>query len=310
MQMPKKKERLEIALRSERICYRNLDVYRVSRPFIRSLCRVCNLDLGPLPSVISNMSPQPTFVLVPGALHTPAHLQLLADSLEAKGYPTQIFSLPSVGALATTAPPNIDAVKLRENLNDLVKNEQKEVILFCHSYGGIPASQSVKGLERSARAKAGEKGGIVKVIFQSAFLPLEGENVVDILTRSEVPPGDQWLEPDPASGTLKANSNTAAVLYHDLPDDQAQKWISKLEPMYGHAVPGPAAVNVCWDVDVAKVAILCKKDRAILFEGQQRMLKRAQGVKNDGWEIYELDCGHCPIVSHVGELTEILIKGA
>ncbi|KAJ7033706.1 Alpha/beta hydrolase fold-1 [Mycena alexandri] len=255
------------------------------------------------------MSPKPTFVLVPGATHTPAHLQLLADSLEAKGYPTQIFSLPSVGALAATAPPNIDAVNLRGYLGDLINNEEKEVILFCHSYGGVPGSQSVKGLERSAREKAGEKGGIVKVIFLSAFLPLEGESVLDVVTRSEMPSGEQWLEADPASGTFKANSKTAAALYHDLPDDQAQKWVSKLEPIYGHAVPGPAAVNVCWDVDVAKVAILCKKDRAILLEGQQRMLKRAQGVRNDGWEIYELDCGHSPVVSHVGELTEILVKG-
>jgi hypothetical protein len=69
-----------------------------------------------------------------------------------------------------------------------------------------------------------------------------------------------------------------------------------------------AASNVCWDTDVPKVYIFCNKDRALEFEGQQRLLERVQGDTKGGWETYEMDCGHSPFLSHVDELTEILTK--
>ncbi|KAJ7033712.1 hypothetical protein C8F04DRAFT_1234677 [Mycena alexandri] len=176
------------------------------------------------------MSPKPTFVRVAGATHTPAHLQLLANSLE--GY-----------------------------LGDLINNEQEEVILFYHSYGCVPASRSVKGLEMRVREQKKREG------------------LLDAIKRAKVPLGDQWGEVDPANGTFKANpANAAAALYHDLPDDQAQNGSRSSNQCMVTLSPGQCII-VCWDVDIAKVAMLCRKDRAMSFEGQQRMVKRALGVK-------------------------------
>jgi hypothetical protein len=137
----------------------------------------------------------PTFVLVPGVYHTAAHTHILAESLHAKGYLTEVILHPTIGPLATSAPPNADAANLRQVLDELVNNQQKDIVLVCHSYGGVPGSQSVNGLETSARAKRGQKGGIMKVIYLSAILPREGESVLQTFSEAGMKPGD-WAEMD------------------------------------------------------------------------------------------------------------------
>ncbi|KAJ7902179.1 Alpha/beta hydrolase fold-1 [Mycena olivaceomarginata] len=247
---------------------------------------------------------KPTFVLVPGVFHTAVHAQILVESLYAKGYPTEAISHPTIGRLASTALPDADVAHLRQVLEDLINNQQKEVVLFCHSYGGVPGCQSVHGLERSARAKAGQKGGIVKIIFLSAVLPREGENILQTIAAAEVPPAD-WVEVDMVTGTSFANSKGTAILFHDLPDDQGEHWASKFETMSAHIAATPAT-DVCWDVDVAKVYILCKRDRGIPLGCQRRMLERVQGGERGDWITYEMDCGHSPFLSHVEDLVKIL----
>ncbi|KAJ7680611.1 Alpha/beta hydrolase fold-1 [Mycena polygramma] len=248
---------------------------------------------------------KPSFVLVPGVYHTQIHIQSLVDALHAKGHDAEVIAHPTL-VQATTAAPNADAANIRQVLEKLVVTQQKDIILFCHSYGGFPGSQSVNGLERSARAKGGEKGGVLKVIYLSAMVPPEGESVMQIMAGAEITPGE-WSDMDPATGLFKANSKAAAVLFHDLPDDQAQYWTSKLEPMSAHLATAPA-INVCWDAEVPKVYIFCKHDRAFSLQEQQRMLSRVQGDKKGDWETYEMDCGHSPFLSHVEELTDIMVK--
>ncbi|KAF7361712.1 AB hydrolase-1 domain-containing protein [Mycena venus] len=179
-------------------------------------------------------SAKPTFILVPGIFHTPVHGQLLADALHAKGYPTESISHPTIGPLATTAPLNADPANIRQVLEKLINDQEREVILMCHSYGGIPGSQ-VKGLERSGRAKAGLKGGIVKQIYLSAILPLEGENTIQACVAVGLVGGrGEWVEMDTVTGTVVHTSKAAPILFHDLPNDQAEYWASKLEPIAPH----------------------------------------------------------------------------
>ncbi|KAF8210566.1 Alpha/beta hydrolase fold-1 [Mycena galopus ATCC 62051] len=248
-----------------------------------------------------------TFVLVPGTIHTASHFQPLVDALHAKGHPTEVISHPSIGALAATVPLGADVVNFRRVLEELINDRGKDVIIFGHSYGGFIASQT-KGLERSVRAKAGQKWGVVKVIYLSANLPLDGETTFQVVTKLEIPVG-QWTDFDPVAGTITANSLAAENLYHDLPDDQAKHWVSELKPMAGNALVAVVASEVLpWDADVPKVYIFCKRDRVIPLDGQQRMLERVQRHNKENWSTYEIECGHSPFLSHVEELAEILTK--
>jgi hypothetical protein len=50
----------------------------------------------------------------------------------------------------------------------------KDVIVVAHSYGGVPASQSVKDLVKSKREAQGKKGGVVRLAYMTALVPAEG----------------------------------------------------------------------------------------------------------------------------------------
>ncbi|KAF7301081.1 AB hydrolase-1 domain-containing protein [Mycena indigotica] len=247
------------------------------------------------------MATQPTFVFVPGVFHTPAHAQPILDALQAKGYPTHAVALATVGNSASTAKPNADAQAVRKALEELVVEQEKEVVLFCHSYGGIPGSQAVAGLEKSKRNKDGARGGIIRIIFLAAILPREGEGLLQTFAGANFQPG-QWLGPT-GLVTIAAYPAATEVLYHDLDVDAKSHWTSKLEPMSMHILSTPA-VGVCWGVDVPKTYICCKQDRSISLQAQKTFVERVK--VDDKWKVVEMDCGHSPFLSHIDELVAIL----
>lgn len=50
-----------------------------------------------------------------------------------------------------------------------------------HSYGGIPGTESVAGFARKDLAARGKKGGVVSLIYQSAFIVPAGASVASFL---------------------------------------------------------------------------------------------------------------------------------
>ena len=55
-------------------------------------------------------------------------------------------------------------------LKRLVEGDDKEILLAVHSYGAVPACQSISGLERSKRKADGKPGVLVHILFVSAIL--------------------------------------------------------------------------------------------------------------------------------------------
>ena len=123
---------------------------------------------------------KPTVVFVPGAFHTPSHFQDFSEFLQKSSYPSVAVALPSIGGQASTANLDDDVGAIRSVLTQLVEDE-KDVILVVHSYGGVPGCQTVRGLEKSTLMKEGQKGGVVQVLFIAAFVLEQGQCVVEVL---------------------------------------------------------------------------------------------------------------------------------
>lgn len=124
----------------------------------------------------------PTIVIIPGAFHIPAHLSSLCAQLETAGYATASMKLPSVDpstpAAAAVGTPSNDALFIREKLLlPLIEEEGKDVVLLMHSYGGSPGNGSAVGLSKEARERDGKKGGVVGLVFVSAYVAKEGPNI-------------------------------------------------------------------------------------------------------------------------------------
>lgn len=72
----------------------------------------------------------------------------------------------------------VDAAFVREELLLPSINAGKEVVVIMHSYSGGPGAVAAEDLSIAQRRAAGRPGGIIGLIFISAFLALEGQTFV------------------------------------------------------------------------------------------------------------------------------------
>ena len=122
---------------------------------------------------------KPTIVLVPGAWHSPSHYTELIGAFEKAGYPTKSSRLPSVGSAdPRNESTEKDANFIRGGLLSPLLDEEKDIVLVMHSYGGCPGAAAAKGLSKTER---GSRSGIVCLVFITAFLAREGDSLKSAL---------------------------------------------------------------------------------------------------------------------------------
>lgn len=125
----------------------------------------------------------PTIVFVPGAWHTCDYYKPVISILEAKGFPTATVNLPSVGGTSSMADDATAFQKVTSKLAD----DGHQIILVMHSYGGIPGTESAKGLAWEIRQAEGQPGGIIALVYVSAYLIKEGMSVMSVAGAAEWP---------------------------------------------------------------------------------------------------------------------------
>jgi len=114
---------------------------------------------------------KPSIVLVPGSFCPPLFYTTVIDQLSANGYEAQTIDLPSIGRKqgGSGATMANDAATIQSVTSKLV-DEGKDIVLVTHSYGGIPGTESVKGLVRTDREKDGKKGGVVRIVYVTSLV--------------------------------------------------------------------------------------------------------------------------------------------
>jgi pimeloyl-ACP methyl ester carboxylesterase len=120
-----------------------------------------------------------TVVLVHGAWHTSDCWDSVTSLLKEHQYPFQTIQLPSSGGDLTTTVAD-DAAYIRKFTSELVA-AGKDVILVLHSYGGIPGTESAKGLLKKDREAEQKSGGIVSLVYVTAFLIPPGATLASFL---------------------------------------------------------------------------------------------------------------------------------
>ena len=90
-----------------------------------------------------------------------------------------------------------DAAVIRQVAAKLA-DEGKDVVLVGHSYGGVPATEAIKGISKAEREKEGKKGGVVRVAYMTCLVPAVGENAGDVLAAAQLADEEpkQLLAPD------------------------------------------------------------------------------------------------------------------
>jgi pimeloyl-ACP methyl ester carboxylesterase len=71
-----------------------------------------------------------------------------------------------------------DISAIRLVAQKLIEEEQKDVILVCHSAGGFLGSEAIEGLDAKGRSERGAIGGVRKIVFLAGGIAPAGQEHV------------------------------------------------------------------------------------------------------------------------------------
>lgn len=116
-----------------------------------------------------------SIVLVHGAWHSPAAWGSFPSLLEeAIGARVVAVALPSVHGAPAAYKAEDDALAIRALIEPELE-EGRDVVTICHSYGGVPTADAVKGFLKSDR---GAQAAVVGMIYFTSFVLAEGKALI------------------------------------------------------------------------------------------------------------------------------------
>lgn len=124
-------------------------------------------------------NPKPHLVFLHGAWHSPTYFAKITSLLQDHFYVVHTRQLPGVGDPPLWTPPtdlSQDIAAARSLVDDAIA-DGNDVIVICHSWGGIVAGNALEGYDKKEREKKGLKGGVVKVGYMCAFMVDEGASL-------------------------------------------------------------------------------------------------------------------------------------
>jgi pimeloyl-ACP methyl ester carboxylesterase len=123
---------------------------------------------------------KPVIVLVPGSFAKAYFYSGVADKLSEYGYETDTVELPSCGRRdpAPAATMADDAAAIQSVTRKYI-DQGKTVLVCTHSYGGIPGTESIKGLATTTRKSNGLKGGVSRIVYVTSVVVPVGQSIKD-----------------------------------------------------------------------------------------------------------------------------------
>ncbi|RGP73106.1 hypothetical protein FLONG3_6421 [Fusarium longipes] len=220
-----------------------------------------------------------TIVIIPGSFAPPSLYKPLAQSLAQHGLPFEIVDLPSVGRKEGKEPATMsDDVDEIVSVVEKLLNEDKEVALLAHSYGGVPGTQSLEKLSQKARQSEGRTGGVSKIIYIAGVaLP------------------DDYMTLTPAC---------APFVYSESPAEEALKLAKELPQQSTASYRDQLTYPGYKDVEVHY--IVCERDELVLPEYQSGMVELLKGMTSGQVGVHRIQSGHTPNLTHPGSVTKII----
>jgi len=243
---------------------------------------------------------RPIFIIVPGAWHAPSSYEILANHLKATNATVLIAAHPSLNsAQPLTVTCTQDADTVRKLFLPLIEDEEKDVVLVAHSYGGVSGSGAAYGLSKFSRAKAGKRGGVIGIVFIAAFVIPEGASMKGMLGN---PP---YLLPDQPIPGLCETANPVDIFYHDVDSHTSSVLAQSLQPQALGAFETPAPPMAWQEPEFeGKLAYLrCTQDRAVPAFVQDMMMEKSQVM----WLVKDIETSHSPFLSRPKELAELVM---
>ncbi|KAL8782578.1 MAG: hypothetical protein Q9213_005256 [Squamulea squamosa] len=243
-----------------------------------------------------------TFVIVPGAWHPSSLYGDFVSHLQQAGYGAVVATYPSCNSQSPkTATCEEDTKAVRQLCMSLIEKESKELVLICHSYGGIPAGGAALGLSKAHRLQEGKDGGVIGLVYMTAFVVAEGSSLLTFLGGKHAP----YLVPDTPSEGMATISPAAETLFNDVDKNTAARLSAELLPhaMLAFDSPAPPAAWAGPTYDGRRAFLRCLQDQALPTFIQDMFVQKS-GVD---WDVKDIDAGHCAYISRLEEVSEAMI---
>ncbi|KAL3470984.1 alpha/beta-hydrolase [Aspergillus californicus] len=246
---------------------------------------------------------QTTILFIPGAWHSPECFTKLLAPLAEAGYTTELVHLPSLNPSTPHTDFFAEDVTHIRTRIEAAASTGHQIILFVHSYGGIPGSEAVRGLDyrtRQATLKT-QPGGVTHIFYCCSFLIPEGSSLISAIWGEDLP----WFRIS-GDGEVVTPADPGAVFYNDMDEGDVRVAVEALRPhnyMTFHSVVGYAA----WKY-VPCTYLYCLRDSAIPIAAQRMMVEEvAVGV---GIRTEVVDASHSPFYSVPGEVVGAVRRAA
>lgn len=243
-------------------------------------------------------STKPTLLFVPGAWHKSTCYTPVIQSLNAQGYETVTAELASVGADPGMQTWADDITNIQNVLAPLV-DAGKRVIIIAHSYSSLPAGEAIKSYLLRERVAAGKKGGVVHMVYISAFIIPPSTSLMDALGNTDLP----WFIVSPSKLTVQP-ADPATIFYNDLPPSVQEEQIAQLA-VFSYQMYFQKTTWAPWE-EVGATYVFCTRDNAIPIQVQEGMVKGAGGRFKE----VRVEAGHSPFLSKVEEVVGAIVGAA
>ncbi|KAF2627263.1 alpha/beta-hydrolase [Macroventuria anomochaeta] len=257
--------------------------------------------------------PPSTVLFIPGSFTLPTAFDPIITALSTHNISARALHLPSIGLAPNTGrsgpPPSMysDASFIAAEVQKEI-DQGRDVTLIAHSYGGVPATESLKGLGKSEREAQAKKGGVVRLGYISALVPRVGVAAGEVmagvpeesnLTGALGVDENGWLYPNPPS-------KCAALLLSDLPQKEAESAMEGLARQssvsFGGALTYPGYKNVPVSY------LVCEDDQAVPVELQREEIAMVEQESGKLVDVKTIKTGHCPHITAPDKVVEWVLS--
>lgn len=236
-------------------------------------------------------------VLVHGAFAGAWCWEPLIPELQAAGHDVVAIDLPGGGEDHTpVGEVTLDAYA--ERVCQALSEQAGPSVLVGHSMGGIAITQ--------AAARCTDR--ISLLVYVCAFLPQDGQSLVDIASQPEGADdqiqANMVVEGDPPVASLPPEATRNAV-YNRCTEEQAAWGIEHRRPQAVAPFVTPVSLGDSGAAELPRNYVLCTDDHSIPPALQYRMVSESPCL-----QVIELDTDHSPYLSRTSELAAALDRWA
>ncbi|KAK3295783.1 Alpha/beta hydrolase fold-1 [Chaetomium fimeti] len=230
---------------------------------------------------------KPTIVIVPGAWQLPNAWDEFRSVLARAGHQAHHVALPSVGGTEeplTGLPEDVAAVR---HVVGGLADQGDEIVLLCHSSGGVVGSNAVEGYDVAARQAAGKVGGVVRIVYLSAFMLPKGKSLLEMLGGTPLP----WMIVD-GDRVTGDPAQMPEIGFNDMPAEEAAYW-AKQTTWTSAALFSAASQFEPWSNGIPGAYIFQTIDKALPYNLQQDMARQLGPDPRTA----TMETGHCGFLS-------------